>query len=821
MGVNKEISVLDTSKAAIKAIEDGINDIFKSMFKPPPKLNLVQWADKYRFLPKNSAEPGTWDSNRVPPAIQPMLSISDPHVKEITVMSCVQLMKHLAVTTPMLTTNGWKTMGEMVAGDKVYGSDGVPCNVIATSEVTTDEPCYEITFSDGATVVCSESHNWNVTYYNSFEETIPTSKIFQIYKLNPLYIRFAKRLLREESDYEISYTCTNDSIKYRRITNVIKVENVPVKCIAVDSSDHLYLCGKELIPTHNTELMINTAMFYMHQEPSPIMYVAPKLSIAEAWSKERLTASVNVTPVLRGIFSENRRDSGNTILQKQFPGGQISIVSARNPDDLAMRPVMILLFDEVDKYPVNVGAGESGNGGEGDPIAVAWGRSTTFGRRAKKVIACSPTTQGRSRVEQEFLEGNQCHYHMPCVKCGHSKEIKWEDIIIPVDESTGEYLVSEAYILCSECGYHWTEGDRLHSINKGKWIAKRPEIKHHHSYHISSIASPFTPVETLAVEFVKAIGNPQLMKAFTNTRLAKTWREEGEQPDWELLYERREEYKIGVVPEGGLMLTMGVDVQKDGIYFEVVAWGRRKRSWSVDKGYMTGDIEDDEFKEELFTLFNRKLENFNGIEMQVEKICVDSGYKTQAVYGLVREYNDPRVVAVKGEDSEKVSTILGTTTRVDINYNGERLKGGIELWKVGSSTIKEQLYSWFSKKRPTEEQLNAGRLYPTGFCHFPQYDEEYFKQMTAEQRMLTENSKGFEVWEWNKTRKDNHLLDCRVYARAGAAMLQIDRFNDDDWLARENYLVEKPVEKVDTKPQETERPQSRPQRQKKGWFKRK
>lgn len=666
MGIMKEASVLDTSKEAIENIMLEINNAFIANFTPPPKLNLVEWADEYRYLPDNSAEPGRWETIRVPPAIEVYLSISNPDVKEVTIMSCIQLMK--------------------------------------------------------------------------------------------------------------------------------------------------------------TEAMINTALFFMHQEPSPIMYVAPKKEIAEAWSKERLTKSVNATPVLKGIFSDNRRDQGNTILQKQFPGGQISIVSARNPDDLAMRACRIMLFDECDKYPVNVGAGDSGSGGEGDPIAVAWGRATTYGERAKKITACSPTVQGKSRIEQEYLAGDQRTYHMPCPNCDHTKEILWPDVIIPVDKETGAYVTDDAHILCSECGHKWTEGERLESVEKGHWKAKYPNRKKHHSYKVSSLCSPFTPVVTLAEEFVKAMGNAELLKAFYNTRMAITWREEGEQPDWELMYERRKDYKIGVVPKNVLMLTMGIDVQKDCIYFETVGWGRRKNSWSVECGFMAGDIEEEEFRTEIKeTLFNRVYQNYAGVNMDVEKICIDSGYKTQAVYSLVREFFSERIVAVKGKDADSVTTILGTPTPVDVNVDGQRITRGLKLWNVGSSVIKEQLYNWFNLKPPTDEALKAGKLWPTGYCHFPMHDEEFFKQLTAERRVKILNKKGFEVYAWEKLRKDNHYLDCRVYARAGAAMLQIDRMRDSDWDERERKLTKKEdLPKIDSKVNKGDTtPSNRNQRRKSNWLNRK
>lgn len=627
------IDIKKTSEGAKRYIADALTKAFSQSLKPPPDLNLVEWADTYRFLPDNSAEAGRWRTSRVEVSREPMLSITNPEVQEVTVMSCIQLMK--------------------------------------------------------------------------------------------------------------------------------------------------------------TELMINAALYYMHQEPSPIMYVAPKKETAEAWSKERLVKSVESTPVIKDIFSRNRRGQGNTILQKQFPGGQISIVSARNPTDLAMRACMIMLFDEIDKYPKNVGAGEGGSGGEGDPIGVAWGRATTFGSRAKKICACSPTVEGQSRIEEEYFKSDQREFHQACPHCDHAKALEWEDVHIPRDETTGRFITEKAQIRCAECGTLWNEADRAKSIKRGVWIAKHPEITWHHGYRVTSLASPFTPVAVLAKEFVDAQGNIESLKAFYNTRMARTWREKGEQPDWKRLYERREDYKIGSVPKGALMITCGVDVGKDYLTYEVVGWGRKRRSWSIETGVISGKLEDQETKEQLAALFDRVYTNEHGIEMRIEKAALDSGYNTQEVYSFCRWYGAPdRVVPIKGQDS--LQTMIGTPRPVDINIDGQRLKRGIMLWQVGSSVIKEQLYRWLNADKPTETELAEGLDWPTGYCHFPMYDEEFFKQLTAEQFTKKTDNRGFHTYIWEKIRKDNHKLDCRVYARAASAMLQIDRMNDDDWAERERYFQPTP-----------------------------
>lgn len=619
-----------TSSEALKRLGELITKARRTSLKPPPKLNLVQWADTYRHLPDNSAEPGRWKTKRMPPAREPMLAITTPGVKEVTVMCCIQAMK--------------------------------------------------------------------------------------------------------------------------------------------------------------TELMLNTALFYIHQEPSPMMYVALNEKVAEAWSKERFTKSVKATPVTRDIFADNRRGEGNTILQKQFPGGQISIVSARNPGDLAMRACRIMLFDEVDKYPTNVGAGSGGTGGEGDAITVAWGRATTYGRKAKKVVACSPTTDGRSRVQAEYLKSSQGVFYQKCPHCGFAHEIMWQHVHIPVNENTGEYMTEDAVIVCNEkeggCGKHWSEGDRRKSIDDGYWVHKHPHITWHRGFKMASMASPFTPISTLALEYINALANPQEMKAFYNTRLALTWKEVGEQPEWDRLYERRELYEIGSVPEGVLMITCAIDVQLKGIYWEYIGWGPNKENWAIDKGYEAGSVATEEMELFIHALARREFVNSIGVMMPTEKTAIDSGDQTQRVYNIVRNFYSDRLVAIKGDRESRVNTTLGTPSPMDVKANGKKIKNGVMLWPVGSSVIKEEFYSWLTLRKPTDAELEKGKKYPAGFCHFPEYDEEYFKQITAEQLQTTENAQGYTVSKWVKTRDDNHHLDTRAYNRAAAAMLQIDRMTERDWEER-------------------------------------
>lgn len=640
-----------------------LRETIRASLKPPPRLNLVEWADSVRRLPDNSAEPGQWDTSRVEVAREPMLSITQPEVQEVTVMCCIQLMK--------------------------------------------------------------------------------------------------------------------------------------------------------------TELMLNAALYYIDQEPSPLMYVAPKKELAEAWSKERFMKSAKAIPHMADIFSANRRGEGNTILQKQFPGGQLSIVSARNPDDLAMRACRIMLFDEVDKYPLNVGAGEGGSGGEGDPIAVAWGRATTFGRRAKKIVACSPTIEGRSRVEQEYLNSDQREFYQRCPHCGHAEVLKWDKHVDMPKDGNGNYLPEHAAIVCRECDTAWSEGDRHKSIRTGYWEAKYPERTHHHGYRVSAFASPFTPLIKLAREWVNAQDNPEQMKAFINTRMAETHREQGEVPDWERLYERREPNTLGVVPEWAKLITMGIDVQKDYLIYEAVAWGRKKRSFSLDIGVIDGHISEDATREELGRLIEKIYPNTYGIAMPIELALIDSSNDTQDVYSAVHQLGTPRLRPIKGVDS--LVTAYGTAKPVSLDVDGVKRKVGVKMWPIGVSVLKEQFYKWLNLSRPTDEALAEGGDYPTGYCHFPEWDTDYFKQITAEMLVERVDKKGYLVRVWEKLRKDNHYLDCRIYARAASVMLNLDEMTEDEWHAREKLYglaPNKPEAEIADEAEAVQAKAPPPKKRRSGWFKR-
>ena len=529
-----------------------------------------------------------------------------------------------------------------------------------------------------------------------------------------------------------------------------------------------------------TECGNNWLGYIIHLAPGPVMAVAPTVELAKRNSKQRVEPLIEDVPELRERVKPARsRDSGNTMLSKEFVGGLLILTGANSAVGLRSMPARYLFLDEIDAYPGDVD-------GEGDPILLAERRSATFNRRRKVFMVSTPTVKGLSRIQREFEASDQRFYHVPCPHCGHFQPLRFTQLRWP------EGHPHQVSYVCEACEELIQEHHKTAMLALGRW---QPTAAGNGTagYHLSSLYSPvgwFSWADAAAM-FEQAKQNPELMKGFVNTVLGEPYEETAEAPEWQRVYERREPYPVGVVPLGGLFLTAGVDVQKDRLECEIVAWGRHKESWSVDYLVLAGDTARPEVWEKLSCYLEKDWPHAGGNTLPIRVMGVDSGYATQDVYAWVRGHpqavwgangaraSQPRtVVAVKGQ--ERDTALILSVSKADVG--GKRR--GLRVWNVSGPVAKLELYRWLKLERPTTDEL----AYPPGYCHFPQYGEEYFKQLTAERRVIRIH-RGFPraTWEKDPTR-NNEALDCRVYARAAASVFGLDRMTDQKWRALEEAL---------------------------------
>jgi replicative DNA helicase len=181
--------------------------------------------------------------------------------------------KALALDTPLPTPAGWTTMGEVRVGDQLLGSDGKPTQVVAATEVMHGRPCYEVEFDDGEVIVADENHQW-LTWHpvaSAPPQVVTTREIARTLR---------RGLVSYPSNHAVALTARAGLVqaaltvpprageyqpggsqpeRWRYIVAVRSVLSRPVRCVQVDSGDHLYLAGRGMIPTHNSTLALDFA----------------------------------------------------------------------------------------------------------------------------------------------------------------------------------------------------------------------------------------------------------------------------------------------------------------------------------------------------------------------------------------------------------------------------------------------------------------------------------------------------------------------------------------------------------------------------------
>lgn len=522
-----------------------------------------------------------------------------------------------------------------------------------------------------------------------------------------------------------------------------------------------------------TEAGNNWLGYCVHQAPGPFLAVQPTTDLAKRLSQQRIEPLIDESPELRVLILPARsRESGNTVLSKRFAGGQLVLTGANSAVGLRSMPARYVFLDEVDAYEGDVE-------GEGDPVALAIARSRTFGHRAKAFLVSTPTIKGLSRIEREYEVSDRQRFFVPCPHCGHMQWLRFERLRWEADDPDG------AAYWCEACEQPIDEQHKTAMLAAGEWRPTAEAVDPHTvGFHISALYSPvgWRSWAALARDRIAAKGDDAALKTFMNTDLGETWQERGEAPDWQRLYDRREEWPVGTVPAGGLVLTAGADIQHDRIEVDVWAWGRRLESWLVDHIVLEGDTSREEVWTALTGLLSRTWRHEGGARMTLSRIAVDSGdgRNTAAVYAWVRRAGAGQALAVKGSDGFDRSTPVDGPTYVDVNERGKTIRRGVKLWKVSVGVFKSETYRFLRLERPTDEQLEAGEPFPDGYAHLPVgLPAEWMKQLVAEQLVTVRDRRGFSKLEWRQMRERNEALDCRVYARAAAWLMGLDRWEEE------------------------------------------
>lgn len=497
-----------------------------------------------------------------------------------------------------------------------------------------------------------------------------------------------------------------------------------------------------------TEVLLNACGYLMHHAPAPILLVQPTVEMAKRFSKQRLDDLIESTPVLRGRVKDPRsRDSGNTVLMKEFSGGVLILTGANSAVGLRSLPAKYVLADELDAWPADAD-------GEGDPLHLAVKRTAAYGTQRKILAVSTPTIEGVSRIEALYRVSDQRRYFVPCPRCAHYQVLAWQNVVW--DEGRPE----TARYRCESCAGLIENWQKTEMLARGEWRPTAAGDGRTRGYHISALYAPvgWPSWAELARDFVEAKKTRETLQVWINTTLGETWKDEAAVPlEADVLYQRREPF-AAEVPAGVCLLTAGADVQADRIELEVVGWGAGEESWSIGYFVLHGDTGQPEVWSDLDRLLLRQWRHESGLQLTIAAACIDAGFETETVLDFARPRRGRRIWAVKGQSG------FGKPLWPRRASTGGKHRG--ELYLIGADTAKEKVYARLRVEHPGP-----------GYCHFPlDRARDWFEQLVSERIIVERGERKFS----KPAGVRNEALDARAYATAALHALYMAGFRLDD-----------------------------------------
>ena len=505
-----------------------------------------------------------------------------------------------------------------------------------------------------------------------------------------------------------------------------------------------------------TESMYNMLAYVIDQDPGPTLMVSPRADDAKSISYNRVLPMIKSSPRLARHLPSLSDDI--TKLEYHLNRMILYFAGSNSPADLASRPIRYLFLDEVDKYP-------KFSGREADPIKLASERQKTFWNK-KTVKVSTPTTRD-GYIYREYEKSDQRKFYVPCPHCEKTQVLSFSQIKWQKSEKSAEKIKRErlAWYECFHCKKRIEDYHKPAMLQAGEWISEGQERTTHRGFWINSLYSPWLTWSDIAAEFIKSKDYIELLMNFVNSWLAEVWEEKIEDTTVDKLKHLACDYEQGIVPDDVLVLTAGVDVQKDHFYYVIRGWGFCEESWLIRAGRV-------EYWDDIIdALFKTEYRKMNGYEtLPVYLTCIDSGYRTDEVYHFCRKWAD-KTKAVKGQD-EITGGRFYRASKIDLNSRtGSIIKAGLVLWNINTTQYKDKMHRLITSRDPHKWHL------------FRNPTDDYLAQVASEHKVLVRNrntGKAKEVWQKKKGVSANHYLDAEVYAVAAADIIRALNIRKDD-----------------------------------------
>ena len=527
-----------------------------------------------------------------------------------------------------------------------------------------------------------------------------------------------------------------------------------------------------------TSVIENVIGYSIDIDPCPMMFVFPNKDQAEEYKKIKIDGLIDNSDLREKITAEtdnrNTRRTGDTASLLEFKGGFLKFVSANNPKELRSTHIKKALLDELDGYPDKIKE-------EGDPVQIVSSRTDAYSELGRKICYNStPALKHNSKIYAYYLKGDQRKFFVPCPKCGEMQELVFyksdgglyddSKAIINGKNKTKPYGImfnaeeckegnyKSVRYRCKHCGEEFEDHYKKSIEKKGKWRpTANSKVPYFVSYHISALYSLTRPWWRIVQRFIEAGKNPEKLQVFYNLDLGLPFEERTGGVEYQQVHRLRVETdERNVVPKEALFMTCAADVQRNRIEAEIKAYGDRYRCWGIDHRVFYGDtlnIYDPcwqqfrAIKDEVFT-DNRRID--------IQLVDSGDGETQSAVYDFCETFGEGVILPLKGlRVTERTREKLKIADLKEYKY--------ISLVEIYVDLYKNLLARYFAQ----EERFDEGD-YPDGWHTFANsYSDEYFRQLTTEQRVKAITPAGGVKIQWVQHGR-NEAFDLNVYNLAAA-----------------------------------------------------
>lgn len=604
---------------------------------------------------------------------------------------------------------------------------------------------------------------------------------------------------------------------------------------------------------YTTNVLIPLMCYVISENPDPILFTAADQNMAAKTIADRLDPVLHASGlsylIRPHVIKRGNGPTGDTKLDKQFAGGGLTARGTSNPDTFRMFSAKIVLADDWDTAPANVGK-------EGEPKGLIQGRQTMYGDSALTYFGSTPTRTLTSQILKQYLLGTQKKWHWPCPHCGEYMVMdfrielgdeKFAGIVWELDRYK-KLIKDSIFFKCPHCEALTNERDKYDLNKAGIWVSQveQPVEDLHESYSINGLIIPpgFTNWTTIVQEYLSANPPGERTNAVANTtwlnqRMGLPSEESGEEPRVTELMKNTRTYQPGIVPDltcakdgNGriMMLTLSCDLngimkpelQDVRLDWELVAHTTTGVTYSVDHGsigtfkrnvHKTQEERDADGDRVKWTanhgIKNSVWKDFEDIMRKIYPLesdlqpkageskgddqgrsvditIVDTGFCNSQAMQFIESIDDCFIFGVKGRIEKNYRPIIRDTEPVKRSKESPN-----NLYIIEVNQIKDELAAHMQLREAEDGS------FPSGYMNFPEPRDgkytmkSFFNQYEAERRVEEIHNGTVVGYKWEKKNNDvqNHFWDVRVYNLV-APLIYFDIFKRSDPARYKNYSWE-------------------------------